>query len=229
MTTLAIMKARIASEIARGNLTNQIADAITTAISVYQKERFRFNESLPLADVTFTTVAGQPYYSGAAPTITPVTQLPTLQKIDYLNILIGNTVQPLTRMQPEEIRLLNFANTQQGQPLSWALEGETVMLYPTPSAGWQITVGAFFQYPAPATDGELGNRWMTDGELLIRSRAKYEIALHVTRNDKMVVAMSPYPPSGGQMEGHAAYWAWKDLKGEANRLTGTGRIRATRF
>lgn len=229
MTTLGVMKARVASELARGNLTTQIADAITTAISVYQKERFRFNESLPQADVTFNTVAGEPYYSGVAPTITPVTSLPTLQKIDYLNILIGNTVQALSRLQPEEIRLLNFANTQSGQPINWALEGETLMFYPTPSAAWPITIGAFFQYPAPANDAEVGNRWMTDGELLIRSRAKYEIALHVTRNPAMQVAMSPYPPQGGQMEGHAAYWAWKDLKGEANRLTARGRIRATRF
>jgi hypothetical protein len=228
MTTLAIMKARIASELARSNLTTQIANAISTAISVYQKERFRFNETLPLAARTFTTVAGQPYYSGGAPTITPVTWLPNLQKIDYLNILIGNTVQQLTRADPESLRLLNFANTQSGQPISWALEGETIILYPTPSAAYPITIGAFFQYPEPADDAETGNRWMLDGELLIRSRAKYEIALHVTRNEMMQKAMSPYPPTGGN-EGHAAYWAWKDLKGEANRLTGLGRIRSTQF
>lgn len=229
MSTLGAMKARIASELARGNLTAQIADAITTAITAYQKERFRFNESLPLADVTFNTIAGQPYYSGSALSIPPVPSLPTLQKIDYLNILIGNTVQALSRLQPEEIRLLNFANTQSGQPINWALEGETIMLYPTPSAAWPITIGAFFQYPAPANDGEAGNRWMTDGELLIRSRAKYEIALHVTRNLVMQEAMSPEPPPPGKATGHATWRAWRDLKGEANRLTTTGRIRATRF
>lgn len=229
MTTLAILKARIASEIARGNLTTQIANAITTAISVYQKERFRFNETLPLAAVTFNTVVGQPYYSGAAPTITPVTSLPNLQKIDYLNIVIGNTVQQLTKIDPEEIRLLNFANTQSGQPLNWAWEGETIMLYPTPADVYPITIGAFFQYPAPATDADVGNRWMLDGELLIRSRAKFEIATHVTRNREMAEDMSPEPAPAGKATGHATWRAWRDLKGEANRVTRLGRIRATQF
>lgn len=229
MSTLGEMKARIASELARGNLSTQIASAISTAIRSYQKERFRFNESVPLAPVQLNTIAGQPYYSGALPSAPLITALPTMQKVDYLHILIGNTWQPLDRIQPEEIRLLNFANTQSGQPLSYAIEGETIMLYPTPSEAWPILIAGFFAYPAPADDAEVGNRWMTDGELLIRSRAKYEIALHITRNDKMQLAMSPNAPAPGVTTGHAAYWAWKELKGEANRFTGTGRIRATQF
>jgi hypothetical protein len=229
MSTLGAMKSRIASEIARSNLTTQIAAAITTAITTYQKERFRFNEAIPLAPVTFSTIAGQPYYSAVLPSAPLVTSLQTMQKIDYLNILIGNTVQELNRLQPEEIRLLNFANTQSGQPLSYAIEGETVMLYPTPSAAWVITIGGFFAYPAPVDDAETGNRWMTDGELLIRSRAKFEIATHVTRNRAMAEDMSPDPPPPGKGTGHATYRAWKDLKGEANRFTTMGRIRATQF
>ncbi len=229
MSDLATMKARIASELARSNLTTQIAAAITTAISVYQKERFRFSESVPLAPVTILTIVGQPYYSAVLPSAPLNPTLQTLQKIDYLLINIGNTVQELVRMQPEEIRLLNFANTQSGQPISWALEGETIMLYPTPGAVYTMTLGAFFQVAAPANDAEVGNRWMLDGELLIRSRAKYEIALHVTRNPTMQEAMSPYPPSGGKNEGHAAYWAWRDLKSEANRLTARGVVRAMQW
>lgn len=229
MSTLGIMKARIAQELARSNLTQQIANAISTSIQTYQKERFRFNETVPLAPVQFQTIAGQWLYSGVAPSAPPVTVLPTMQKIDYLNLLIGNTWSQLNRLDPEEIRLLNFANTQSGQPLSYAIEGETIMLYPTPSEAWTILMGGFFAYPAPATDDEAGNRWMIDGELLIRSRAKYEIALHVTRNPAMQKAMSPYPPSGGDPTGSAAYYAWRDLKGEGNRFVARGRIRATKF
>jgi hypothetical protein len=39
---------------------------------------------------------------------------------------------------------------------------------------------------------------MNAAERLIRSRAKYEIALHVTRNATMVSAMSPDEPPAGQ-------------------------------
>lgn len=229
MSTLAIMKARIASELARNNLTSQIADAISTAISVYQKDRFRFNEAIPLAPVTFNTIPGQPYYSGALPSAPLVSVLPTMKKIDYLNITIGNTVQYLDREEPETIRLLNFANTQSGQPLSYAVEGETIMLYPTPSEVWPILFGGVFAYPAPADDAETGNRWMLDGELLIRSRAKFEIATHVTRNKQMADDMSPEKPPAGKPTGHATWRAWSDLRSEASRFVTRGRVRGTQF
>lgn len=45
MTTLAIMKSRIANEFRRDDLTNDIADAISTAIEAYKNERFGFNAS----------------------------------------------------------------------------------------------------------------------------------------------------------------------------------------
>lgn len=45
MTTLAIMKARIAWEFRRDDLTTDIANAIPTAIDVYKYERFPFNRA----------------------------------------------------------------------------------------------------------------------------------------------------------------------------------------
>lgn len=43
MTTLAIMKARIAEEFRRDDLTSDIANAISTAIAAYKYEKFSFN------------------------------------------------------------------------------------------------------------------------------------------------------------------------------------------
>ena len=43
MTTLAVMKARIAEEFRRDDLTSDIASAITTAITAYKYEKFSFN------------------------------------------------------------------------------------------------------------------------------------------------------------------------------------------
>jgi hypothetical protein len=45
MSTLAIMKARIASELRRSNITDQIAAAIDTAIDTYKYEQFYFNST----------------------------------------------------------------------------------------------------------------------------------------------------------------------------------------
>lgn len=93
---------------------------------------------------------------------------------------------------------------------------------------YQITVGGQVTYPAPASDTETGNKWMTDCELLIRSRAKYQIAQHVTRNNQMALAMSPEEPGQGQQPG-ATYEAFRRLTIEANRMERTGRIYPMQF
>lgn len=221
MTTLGTMKERVARELARGSsLTTEIAEAINTAISDYKKHRFRFNETLPGTPVTFNTVAGQAYYTANGQ---------TTFKVDYLHIVVGGIVQELARVSPRDVRLGNEANgTYQGQPTAFALEGETIMLLPVPDAVYTATIAGIFSYPAPATDVETNNRWMTDGELLIRSRAKYEIAVHVTRNVAMARAMSPFEPSDGQDPG-AAYAEFTRLMRERNQLLMSGKLKATQF
>lgn len=210
MTTLAVMKARIASELSRGSsLTTQIADAINTAIQAYQKHRFRFNETLPGTEVTFNTVAGTANYTANGRSIF---------QVDYLMVNIGNTWVDLDRRFPEEIKLLNDTGTSMGQPSSWALEGETIILHPVPSGIYTIRIAGIFSYAAPASDDEANNRWMIDGELLIRSRAKHEIATHVTRNKEMAATMA-----------QAANDAFNALIRERNQLVKTGRIRPMPF
>lgn len=218
MTTLAIMKSRVASELARSNLTPQIASAITTAIQSYQRERFRFSESTPSAPMTFATVANQYVYTTA-----DLGVIGTIKKIDYVLANIGNTRIALLRQDPENIKIYNQLGTMSGQPMWYGYEGNELLIGPVPSQAYTIELCGFFEIAEPATDAEVGNPWMIDAELLIRSRAKYEIAVHVTRNQLMAAAMSPYQAPG------AAYMAWRELKGEGNRVTATGRIRPMQF
>lgn len=223
MTTLATMKTRIASDLARGSaLTSQIADAINTAIDAYKKHRFRWNETVPGTAVTFPTVAGQTYYGFSS------ISAQAIFKIDYLTVLVGTEVVKLSQVQPIDIRLLNDAGTIRGYPSKFAVEGETVMLYPVPDQVYTITIGGLFSYPAPASDNEAGNRWMLDGELLIRSRAKFEIATHVTRNETMARAMSPDEHDDGKPIG-AARRAFDELMRERSQVMATGRITPTQF
>ena len=56
MTILSVMQARIADDLARPDITNQIADAINDAIAHYQSTRFYFTET---RTASFSTVAGQ--------------------------------------------------------------------------------------------------------------------------------------------------------------------------
>lgn len=73
-----------------------------------------------------------------------------------------------------------------------------------------------------------GNRWFTDGERLIRSRAKYELAMHVLNDLDLAKRMSPLDPADGQEPG-TSWLAFKELKGEANKITGRGIIRPMYF
>lgn len=199
--------------------------AINDAIQIYQKERFRFNENQPLSPFTFNTVQGQPYYGVAADA-----RIPKLYKIDYLNYLLGVTVEKMTRTVPEDIYLALQNNQQAGPPSSWAWDGNSIIIYPSPPAQvYTITVGGYMQVAGP-TDlaNDTTNPWMNEAERLIRSRAKYEISLHVTRNKDMVRAMSPNEENDGLPEG-ASLQAFNELKAEANKIRGTSRVRAMPF
>lgn len=226
--TLGAMKERIANDLARVTAIPAssviISDAISDAIKIYQKIRFRFNEPDPSAPVTFLTVAGQSVYGAPANA-----NIETIQFFDYLNLVIGTTVTPIWRGTPEELHLLIEENTQSGQPIRWAYEGNKIILYPVPSEAWTIIIGGQMTYPEPTADDAVGNKWMTDGERLIRSRAKYQIGLHVTKNAELCKAMSPFAPTPGDAVGHEAYRAMIELRGEANKVTGMSRIRPMRW
>lgn len=200
-----------------------IRNAITTAITEYQKERFRFSDIDPSNPSTFATVATRSVYTNA-----DLALISTAYAFDYVNILIGNTVQQLSRVTPERQHLNIQNNNQSGQPSSWAYEGNSLILYPVPDTAYTCTIGAHRNIAAPASDNEADNVWMTTAEGLIRSRAKFEILTHVTRNAALAAAMSPRADGNNGQPG-ATYGFWRSLKGEGNKVTGTGRIKPMAF
>lgn len=222
--TLGGMKARIARELSRSNLTDDIADAISDAISIYQKERFRFSDIIPSAPPTFNTVNGQWIYTSADnPNIS------SAYHFDYVQMDLGGSTVELVRWNPGELKLYIQQQTMRGQPSWYAYEGNQLLLAPIPPQAYTITLGLFRNVPAPADDIEVDNPWMVDAEKLIRSRAKYELAINKTRNATMAQLMSPHPPvdNGGVLG--AAYDAYVTLKAETNRVTRRGRVRPMAF
>jgi len=229
---LATMVSRIAAEMRRPDLAltaatagnpngNAIRLAIATAISEYQKQRFRFSDIDPSIPTTFLTVPSQSVYTSADNPI-----IGSMYLIDYINIQLGNTLQEMRRVTPEQQHLNIQLFNQNGFPTSYAYEGNALIFYPVPDATiYTVYIGAHRNIAAPATDNEADNPWMTDAELLIRCRAKYELYTHVLRNDKMAAVMSPLEdgsPNGNQGE---TYKAWKSLKAEGNKITGRGKVR----
>lgn len=208
---LATMKARIADEIARDDLTSQIATAINDAIKFYQNKPFYFNESRTLT--MFNTVIGQDIYSSA-----DNANIPYLYFIDYIVVNVGGTITPLTRTDPEIIEIENMAGTNNGEPTKFTYYDKQLRIGPIPSGAWPLRVAGKIRIAAPASDAEANNPWMIDGEKLIRSRAKYELALNWTKDMDMAQTMAAQVTE-----------TFDDLECETNRRAGTGMVRPFQF
>jgi hypothetical protein len=212
VTTQTIMKARIADELARTDLTSQIAYAITDAIAAYTGERWHFNESR--TTVSFSTVDGQEFYTSSDDA-----DIANIRKIDYAVLYVGDDVRKLEYRCPEDMEYLSANGTQEGTPWSYGWYDNKLRLYPVPDAVYTIRIAAHVKVAAPASDGEASNPWMTDAERLIRSRAKLELAIHVLRDDALAATMA-----------EAVKEAWSDLKSTTNMLfAGDGCITAMEF
>src|SRR6266576_1586645 len=128
--TQALLKARIALELARPDILStdaRIADAITDAITMYQKQRFRFSDVDPSNLPTFNTVQGIFNYDAGT--------LPAIANNYYISWLIytqGSSVFYVRRVTPLEVVMANQLNSVFGPPEAFAYEGETIILTPIP-------------------------------------------------------------------------------------------------
>lgn len=212
MSTLTIMKARIADELARADLTSQIAYAISDAIKAYQGERFMFNESRAL---TFTTVADQEFYTSS-----DSANIALINKIDYLGVYVGDIFTRLRPETPANIEAMSQNGSTSGTPISYCYYAKSIRLYPVPATALTVRVGAACKVAEPASDSEADNPWMIEAERLVRSRAKLELALHVLKDADLAQTMNA-----------AVLEAFDDLKSRSNQLmqTEAGRIEPMEF
>lgn len=206
MSTKAKMIARIADELARDDLSDQIDLAIDDAIEAFRTERFLFCETRAL---TFNTVEGQEFYGSD-----DLADIPNIIAFDFVTYLDGNTVFQLSQVEPVDIEMASLNGTARGSPSSFAYFGEQIRIYPVPSNVWPVRITGQLSPSAPAAPDTAGNRWMTDGERLVRARAKLELALHVVNDDGLAQRMNLV------MEDYL-----RQMSKRANRKMGTGVIR----
>jgi hypothetical protein len=168
--TRGAMKRRIAMEIKRSGLDEDIENAINDAIVAYEDERFYFNET---RSFTFNTVIGQSRYSSS-----DVANLANILKFDYVKLLLNGTDYDVVQRSPEFFD--EMITTTLNWPSYFGWYDEQFLLYPTPNDAYQIRIGCVRKIAAPASDAEPGNAWMTKAERLIRNRAKAELYAHCT-------------------------------------------------
>lgn len=168
--TLGDLKARIADELARSDLTSQIALAIEDAISEAATHRFWFNE---VRGVTFPIAAGQDYYGSI--------DLSAMTEIDDLWITVGTQRRNLRVANDRDADTLSSGTETTGEPYMWTRYGEFVRFYPTPNQSYVVTVDGSTRFPPMENDAE-SSAWTTTGERLIRALAKREILANVIRD-----------------------------------------------
>ena len=212
MTTLAVMKQRIADELARSDLTAMIAYAISDAINAYQSRRLFFNES---RDINFDTASDQEWYDrydNAA--------IPNLMAIDYMRVAIDSTFWEICRKTPEQMESSQVSPAT-GLPTSYTYFNQQIRLYPIPNDAWEVTVAGHIKVNEPASDTEARNPWMTDAERLIRARAKLNLARNVNAS-----GMDPtFSPQALLIFKDEESDAFNDLKSRTAKQVGTGKIK----
>jgi hypothetical protein len=175
VATLATLKARIATEINRGDLTTPIADAITTAIRFYRSKRFEFNEK----QTSFNTTASQAAYNTTV--VVGTTNIPDdIGEIDSIRATVNGRLYLLEPMNFAELQELSTTTTTRGQPTRFAWYAQTLHLYPIPDATYAILISHQQRQDAPANDADGTTVWTNDAEPLIRARVKKMICRDIT-------------------------------------------------
>lgn len=198
MSDFGTIKSRIADDIARADLTTQIATAVQNAIDYYDRERFWFNEAI----ATASTVAS-----------TQNLDVPTdFIAADTLRVTINSSKLDLTRRTKAYIDAITVTASHTGQPSDYAVYNQDLWLWPIPAAVYTLTL-TYHKSLAALSGASDTNAWMTEGEQLIRNRAEWELYAYVVRDPDMAALCK-----AAEME------ALQSLKSETGRYVASGGI-----
>jgi hypothetical protein len=214
MPTLGQLKATISDDLARSDLTPQIAGAIADSIRVYETERLWFNTS---RNITFATIADQIAYGATANPF-----IPNLLHIDAVKFHQGQTpIYDLDNYYPEDFDDLGNASSGRPTCYTYALDDADsemqLRLWPTPNAAYTIRLHATYRLPALGSDNE-SNAWTTEAHELIRTAAKLRIYFHITQDPEQAMLMRV-----------GAEALLNSLRLATSQRTGRGRIQPTEF
>jgi hypothetical protein len=211
MTTQTALRAEIADDLNRDDITTQIAAAITAAIEHYKTQRFFFNET---RGSTFATVDGQSRYTSSDDA-----DIPLFFQLDEVFVNDGTQEEELEHYGPAEMEfLLGHSSPPEGVPYAYAYYDRSFWLYPVPDDAYTVRPLGAIEKAAPATDGEADNVWMVECYEAIRCRAKAYLAIHVLRDTDLAVMMRA-----------AENEALQKLRSETGKRVSSGCIRATAF
>lgn len=168
--TLGDLKARIADELARADLSAQIALAISDAIDEASTHRFWFNE---VRGMTFPLAAGQSFYASA--------DIDAMTEIDDLYLVINGQRRNLRPANDSDVDWLEDGTGPTGEPYLWSRYGNGLRFYPTPRQSYSVTIDGSTRGLPFANDLD-SNFWTLTGERMIRALAKRDLLANVIRD-----------------------------------------------
>lgn len=174
--TLGDLKTRIADELARADLTSQIALAIDQAIEEACTHRFWFMETRGL---TVLMSAGATAYVSD--------DISNLIEIDRLILTVSGQRRTLRQMSDDQLDRLNDGTPPQGEPFGYSRYGDQLRFYPAPTQSYTVTIDGLTKGATLNSDLD-HNIWTTEGERYIRALAKRQLYADVIRDtDKALV------------------------------------------
>lgn len=205
MSTYAELKAQIADDLRRSDLTSQIARAVLSSVRDHGAERFWFNET---RSYTRALSAGTSEYS-----LSEQAPVSRFVKIDWVKVPIGGIDSELTRVDPREMEILH-ASTVTGSPCDWTMYADRIRFYPTPDASYTATIAGHYRL-VELEDETDENAWTTEAFDLIRYSALKRIFAFPVRN-----------PDMAQMATAAEELELTYLRRETDRLKRSGQMMA---
>jgi hypothetical protein len=175
--SLGDLKARIANELARDDLSEEISLAIDDAIDEASSHRFWFNE---VAGETLNLNPGQSTYNDA--------DIDAIIEIDNLYLLVGTQRRTLRVVGNARMNGLYDGNPSQGEPYLFSRYGTALKFYPTPQQAYAVVFDGLSRGD-PMEDDSDANVWTTYGEKYVRALAKRELYLNIIRDADKAVAM----------------------------------------
>jgi hypothetical protein len=198
------------------SLVPQIKLEIQSAILLYERELFWFDE-------------GQAAINTAAATAT-VTPPADLIEIDSIDLTYGGHPYPLKRKGWNWYVDVGARDTTVGKapPGNYVFYQNLLYLYPVPDAIYALQLSYKKKLAVLSADADT-NSWMTEGEELIRNRARQAVRVNY-RNDSVAKAeLLQMASSGKKYYGWQEEIAYKSLLRTNTGKISTGRIVSTRF
>lgn len=179
MSDFGTMKARIAGEMKRGELSassSAVQAAVLSAIAHLERRRFTWNE---FQDEVGTASSSTTYVPFSNFSVTPLV-------VTTVSMIIGTRDYPLSRRTFQELESID-AGQWFGYPDYYAIHGEKFRLYPAPNGDYGMRIAGIKRLTevSAAASTNASNSWMVEGEELVRLTAKSMLFRDELRNPEL--------------------------------------------